>query len=157
MRLTCFIIAALLCLLVPTRGLAQQRPLADAVRAGLATPAGPPLRADPPPASPGGDSVLDGVLIGAAIGGGVGLVSVLAVCSGDYRGACDDEPGSGPLAATTALIGAGAGALLGWLFDHHRSSGPSADRKSARPSGPALAVAPVALPSRKVLQLTLRY
>ena len=157
MRLTCSFIALLSWLLISATGLAQERPLVDAVRAGLATPGGPVLRAEPPPASAGGDSVLDGVFIGAAIGAGAGAAGIWAWCSGDYKGECDDEPGRGPLAARTALIGAGTGALLGWLFDHNRSSAPSTNRKNAWPSGPTLTVAPVALPSRKALQLTLRY
>jgi hypothetical protein len=135
----------------------MERPLFDASRAFFTAPASPgaPV-ARSQESSWDRDSVLDGVFIGAAIGIAGGALGVWAWCQGDYKGECDDEPGRGPLALRTALIGAGAGAVLGWVVDLNRSGGRGA-RQSRRSHPPTLVVTPVAFPSRKALQLTLRY
>jgi hypothetical protein len=159
MRLASWLIGGLLVgLLAPATGLAQERPLFDAARAVLAAPAGPGsngARLQEPEGD--GDSVLDGVLIGAMAGAGAGALGVWAWCHGDYKGECDDEPGQGPMAGTAALIGAGIGAALGWVFDFNRSTRHAADQRTVPSRGPTLVVAPVASPSQKAVQLTLRY
>jgi hypothetical protein len=97
------------------------------------------------------------MLLGAAAGAGVGAVSAFAWCQGDYKGECDDEPGTGPLACRMALIGAGAGALLGWVLDLNRTAPHAANRPTAPSRRPTLVVAPTASRSQKALRLTLRF
>ena len=103
------------------------------------------------------DSVLDGLFIGAGLGAAGGAFGAWLWCQGDYKGECDDEPGQGALVGRTALISAGVGAVLGWVFDLNRSTRHEPNGKTMGSSGPTLVVAPIASPSVKALHLTLRY
>lgn len=144
--------------LVPATGLARERPLYDAARAAFAAPAGPVSTIARSQESGGSrDSVLNGVLIGTGAGAAAGALGAWAWCQGDYKGECDDEPGQGPLRARMALIGAGVGAVVGWIIDLSRSHHHAADQQTLPSHGPTLVVAPVASPSKKALQVTLRY
>jgi hypothetical protein len=58
------------------------------------------------------DPVRDGVLMGAGIGGGSGIVTALALC-GTYDGNCD----GGAATLLMGAIGAGVGAAIGAIAD----------------------------------------
>jgi hypothetical protein len=107
---------------------------------------GPFVRSLEPPES-GQDSVKDGVVRGALIGAGImaGLMSWAYI-------ACDDgceAPSPGGTYSLAAGVGAGAGALIGWLVDRGHNSAPHAER--------TVAVAPVLSRHGKGAVLTVRF
>jgi hypothetical protein len=62
-----------------------------------------------------GDSVLNGTLIGMAVGAAAGLVGSAAI----YR--CNDEPECAPVVTVFTLVGAGVGAVAGLAIDASKS------------------------------------
>ena len=96
----------------------------------------PRLNSARPPQS---DSVKDGVLAGAAIGAAAG-VSLVAIGYATCDGSCN-APAPGPFFAGWAALGAGLGAVGGWVVDglrHTTRSGvtvavtPTPRRKAVR-------------------------
>jgi hypothetical protein len=158
MRLVCSIIALLAWLLMPAAGFAQQRPLLDAARAAAAA-AGPQSPAESSQISAEQrDSVANGLFIGIGIGLVAGVARAWVHCQGGtYKGECDDEPGRGPLMIRWGLIGAAAGGVLGWILDLSQSGNNESGRQDMRSGQRMLVVTPVASPSRKAVQLTLRF
>ena len=93
-------------------GCALQGMTLELLLAGLLAQAAGPPPPPPPPDPPVRDSLVNGVAIGAAIGGGAALAAMARACSNTH---CSDT--SANLDPRMALVGALAGAGIGALVD----------------------------------------
>lgn len=136
---------------VPANASAQAPPAEDTVPASLARLQDAPLIREltgPPSTGRGlpqgrGDSVGNGIAIGALAGAGAGI-ALVAWMYAQCDGTCD-APEPGPMYLSTAALGAGAGALVGWLVD------------AARKNDNRLRFSPVLTPQRKAVRVSVRF
>jgi hypothetical protein len=100
------------------------------------------LQAPPPRVD---DSVGDGITIGALAGAGI-AAGLMAWAYAQCDGSCD-APARGPMFLSAMSMGAGVGAVTGWVIDKlHKGKGPA---------GPV--VAPIVTKDRKGLALSMRF
>ncbi len=92
------------------------------------------------------DPVSDGIVRGALIGAGAGVgvvVLAYALCDG-----CE-APAAGPMFLLGGGVGAGIGAVIGWLVDTAHTDRPPAAR--------AVSIAPVLAPRYKAVAVRVRF
>ena len=140
-------------LLVPPAAYAQVPAIVDPARASLAGRlqdrplsrelAGPPVATGQNARRDRPDSVGNGIAAGALVGAGAGL-ALVAVMYAQCDGTCD-APEPAPMYLRTAALGAGAGALVGWLVD------------AARKSDNRVRVTPVVMPRRQAVRVAVRF
>ena len=142
------LIAALL-LGVPMHVQAQAETTGPAERPPLYRPSllvgANPLAAVPPQGSlQRPDPVSNGIGYGALIGAGAGA-ALIAVLYAQCDGTCD-APERAPMYASAMTVGAGAGAVAGWLVDRARHD-----------TGRRVRIATLVTPRRQAVRVTLRF
>jgi hypothetical protein len=97
------------------------------------------------------DPVLNGVLIGTAVGAGAGIAFVMAWCEETHE--CENEAAG---AGVWALIGGGIGAGIGALGDStHRALRTVYEAPAG--AGGSVSIAPLVTPSRRGVALSVRF
>jgi hypothetical protein len=146
-RVSAGCLAAFLTAVVPVAASAQtsRAPKADGpLRDGVSRSATAIAQGGGATSQPKGDSNADGIAAGALIGAGAMFLTTVILFARCDEGCEAPEPG--PFYLWSAGVGAGAGALTGWLIDRAHRSGNRQVR-----------IVPVVTPRRQAVRIAVKF